>query len=80
MVHKHQPEYTWVVFMPALDQIGFSQIAFSQLWPGADTIQKTTASSDLSIFMLFEKQPHFKPDHILPIRVISQLIFNSGCF
>lgn len=30
--------------------------------------------------MLFEKQPHFKLDHILPIRAISQLIFNSRYF
>lgn len=30
--------------------------------------------------MLFKKQPYFKLDHVLPIRVISQLIFNSSYF
>ena len=75
MVHKHQPEHTQVVFKPAL-----GKIAFSVLRAVTGTIQKTTASSGLSVFMLFEKQPHSKLDHILPIRVISQLIFNSSYF
>lgn len=44
------------------------------------TTQTPTASSDLSTFVLLEKQPHSQLDHVLTIRAISQLIFNSSYF
>lgn len=65
---------------PARAHVGCFQARFGakSLWPVTGTIKK--APADPSIFMLFEGQPHFGINHILPSSVISQLIFNSGYF